>query len=144
MDTPFAIASLAIIIAIILMRIFKFNDIEKRCLFFAAIFFIIGIVADIYAGINPLENLIVPFLAELAMVFLGVIIAFRLVDTYKDKIKKQEWSEVRGPHCQFDGQSSAHHLMKSAKSSMRGPDPSSRAFNRFSKLGIVKPSQLDH
>jgi hypothetical protein len=27
---------------------------------------------------------------------------------------------------------------------MGGSDPSSRAFNRFSKFGIVKPSQLDH
>lgn len=78
------------------MRMFKLNDIEKKCLLIVAILFVIGIVADFYAWINPLENLIVPFLAELAGIFIGIIIAFRLVDTYKDELKKQEWSEIKG------------------------------------------------
>ncbi len=51
-----------------------------------------------------------------------------------------------GSHRQLSGHPVASHLTKSAKSSMRGPEPSSRSSNRASMLffDLIKPHQLNN
>ncbi len=92
----YATAGLAIIITAIFMK--KFGNKKKNYshyLLYALFSILIAVIIDIYFNINPLENLVVPFLAELAGIFVGIIIAFEIVEKNKDQIKKELWFNVR-------------------------------------------------
>ncbi len=94
-DISITFASAVMILAMILAKFFKNKKIELVSLLLAVLFIILGIVVDFHYSINPLGNLIVPLLAELAGIFIGVLVALGIVDKYKDRLRRQEWAEVK-------------------------------------------------
>jgi len=101
--------SIAFVLAIIIVNALyiqriKNKDINIRNLLIissliSCLFIIIGFIIDSHLGIDPLENLFVPLLAELAGIFVGFILAYEIFDKNKDRIREQlweqQWSSIR-------------------------------------------------